>query len=67
MPTIRKLPSGTYNVQVRREGHPPLSATFTNTTEAKSLGTPEATSTKAITTAIRECARWPMPWTHSRR
>jgi len=35
MPTIRKLPSGKVNVQVRRDGHPPLSATFKTTTEAK--------------------------------
>jgi len=35
MATIRKLPSGRYNVQVRREGHPPLSATFANATQAK--------------------------------
>lgn len=35
MATIRKLKSGRYNVQVRREGHPPLSGTFPNRTEAK--------------------------------
>lgn len=35
MPTIRKLKSGRVNVQVRREGHPPLSATFATATEAK--------------------------------
>lgn len=28
MATIRKLKSGRYNVQVRREGHPPVSETF---------------------------------------
>ena len=35
MATIRELPSGKVNVQVRREGHPPLTATFPNRTEAK--------------------------------
>lgn len=35
MATIRKLPSGKHNVQVRREGQPPLSATFTTATAAK--------------------------------
>jgi len=35
MATFRKLPSGKYNVQVRREGHPPASASFTTATEAK--------------------------------
>jgi hypothetical protein len=35
MATIRKLPSGKYNVQVRRDGHPPLSATFASITAAK--------------------------------
>jgi integrase len=35
MATIRKLKSGRLNVQVRRDGHPPLSATFPNVTEAK--------------------------------
>jgi hypothetical protein len=39
MATIRKLPSGKYNVQVRREGHPPLSGTFPNRTEAKAWAT----------------------------
>jgi integrase len=34
MATIRKLPSGKYNVQVRRDGHPPLSATFGNSKDA---------------------------------
>ena len=34
MATIRELPSGKVNVQVRREGHPPLTATFPNRTEA---------------------------------
>jgi integrase len=34
MATIRKLPSGKVNVQVRREGHPPLTGTFPNRTEA---------------------------------
>ena len=32
---IRKLPSGKHNVQVRRDGQPPLSATFGSATEAK--------------------------------
>src|SRR5262245_60555689 len=35
MPTIRKLPSGRYNVQIRREGQPPLSGTFDTKTDAK--------------------------------
>jgi hypothetical protein len=35
MATIRKLPSGKHNVQVRREGQAPLSATFRTVTEAK--------------------------------
>ena len=35
MPSIRKLPSGKVNVQVRRDGHPPLSATVKNATDAK--------------------------------
>jgi integrase len=35
MATIRKLPSGKVNVQVRREGQPPASATFKTATEAK--------------------------------
>src|SRR5690349_21834906 len=39
MATIRKLPSGKFNVQVRREGHPPLTATFPNRTEAKAWAT----------------------------
>lgn len=39
MPTIRKLPSGSYNVQVRREGHPPVSDTFKTKTEAKTWAT----------------------------
>jgi integrase len=39
MATIRKLPSGKCNVQVRREGHPPLTATFPNRTEAKAWAT----------------------------
>ncbi len=39
MATIRKLPSGKYNVQVRREGHPPLSDTFKTKTEAKAWAT----------------------------
>jgi hypothetical protein len=38
MATIRKLPSGKFNVQVRRAGHPPLSDTFDNKTEAKAWG-----------------------------
>jgi hypothetical protein len=53
MATIRKLKSGRYNVQVRREGHPPLSATFPNTTEAKAWAradaSPAATSASAST------------------
>jgi integrase len=39
MATIRKLKSGRYNVQVRREGHPPLTGTFPNRTEAKAWAT----------------------------
>src|SRR5450755_4452211 len=39
MATIRELQSGKFNVQVRREGHPPLTATFPNRTEAKAWGT----------------------------
>jgi hypothetical protein len=39
VPTIRKLPSDKINVQVRRDGHPPLSATFTTITEAKAWAT----------------------------
>jgi integrase len=39
MATIRKLPSGKFNVQVRREGHPALTATFPNRTEAKAWAT----------------------------
>lgn len=39
MATIRKLPSGNYNVQVRRDGHPPLSDTFPNRPEAKAWAT----------------------------
>jgi hypothetical protein len=39
MATIRKLQSGRYNVQVRREGHPPVSATFGTRTEAKASAT----------------------------
>lgn len=35
MATFRELPSGKINVQVRREGHPPLTDTFPNRTEAK--------------------------------
>jgi hypothetical protein len=37
MATTRKLPSGKYNVQVRREGHPPLTGTFPNRTEARPI------------------------------
>lgn len=36
---IRKLKSGKVNVQVRREGHPPVSATFQTRTEAKAWAT----------------------------
>lgn len=39
MTTIRKLKSGRYNVQVRREGHPPRTGTFPNRTEAKAWAT----------------------------
>jgi len=39
MATIRKLPSGKYNVQVRREGHPALTGTFPTRTEAKKWAT----------------------------
>jgi integrase len=39
MATIRKLPSGKYNVQIRREGHPPLSDTFKTKTAAKAWAT----------------------------
>ncbi len=39
MATIRKLPSGRFNVQVRREGHPPITGTFPNRTEAKAWAT----------------------------
>jgi integrase len=39
MATIRKLKSGRINVQVRREGHPPLTGTFPNRTEAKAWAT----------------------------
>ena len=39
MATIRKLPSGKFNVQVRRDGHPPLSDTFKTRTEAKAWAT----------------------------
>ncbi len=35
MATFRDLPSGKINVQVRREGQPPVSATFRTKTEAK--------------------------------
>ena len=35
MATIRRLPSGKFNVQVRRAGQIPLSGTFPNSTEAK--------------------------------
>ena len=38
MATIRKLPSGKFNVQVRRAGYPPLSDTFDNKTEARAWG-----------------------------
>jgi hypothetical protein len=34
-PTLRKRPSGKVNVQVRRDGQPPVAATFTTATEAK--------------------------------
>ncbi len=39
MATIRKLPSGKYNVQVRREGHPPVSDTFPTRREAQAWAT----------------------------
>jgi integrase len=35
MATIRKLKSGRYNVQVRREGHPPVSDTFETMGDAR--------------------------------
>ncbi len=38
-PGIRELKSGRYNVQVRRQGHPPLSGTFNTMTEAKAWKT----------------------------
>ncbi|TMH01000.1 MAG: hypothetical protein E6H67_18120 [Betaproteobacteria bacterium] len=38
MATIRKFPSGKFNVRVRRAGHPPLRDTFDNKTEAKAWG-----------------------------
>lgn len=39
MATIRKLPSGKYNVQVRREGQPPATASFATMREAKAWAT----------------------------
>jgi hypothetical protein len=39
MATIRKLPSGKYNVQIRRDPHPPMSGTFATRTEAKAWAT----------------------------
>src|SRR5690349_18571606 len=35
MATLRKLPSGKFNVQIRREGYPPISDTFETKTDAK--------------------------------
>jgi hypothetical protein len=35
MATLRKLPSGKFNVQIRRDGHPPMSETFETKTDAK--------------------------------
>jgi integrase len=39
MATIRKLPSGKYNVQVRRDGQPPVSGSFATMREAKAWAT----------------------------
>ena len=70
MATIRKLPSGRYNVQVRLDGTGNCpSAPRSRPSWKRGLGRPEskATSIPEITMAIRACALLRMQSTHSTR